>query len=316
MGSPRAIFGAVIAAHPVGRTALHTLLAGACDYAGLFPPAELGMESVLANYLEYRVSADAWALGRLVVPAVRLPELEAAVGKAGTPPPLGELVPLSILIGAGVVEEVALVEAFEERDSGRQTRVESVEVKARTARQVVDVLGDIPSRWHRYIEVPAGSESDRILGAVSFAGARAKVRTGGVTPEVFPSTRALLAFLAAAARRRIAFKATAGLHHALHGTYPLTYEPDPPRGRMFGYLNLALAAAVLWKGGEGSESRAQGALLEDVAGAVDWDESAVQWRGERFDRQFLVGFRKNFFHGFGSCAFREPLDELATMASR
>ena len=313
MGSRRAIFGAVIAAHPLGGTALHTLLAGACDYAGLFPPAQLRMESVLANYLEYRASADAWALGRLVVPAVRLLELDAAVGKAGT---IGEPVPLSVLIGPGVVEEVALVEAFEEGDSGRQTRVESVEVKARTARQVVDVLGDIPSRWHRYVEVPAGDESDPVLEAVSLAGARAKVRTGGVTTEVFPSTRALLAFLAAAARRRIAFKATAGLHHALHGTYPLTYEPDPPRGRMFGYLNLALAAAVLWKGGEGSESRAQGALLEDVAGAVDWDESAVQWRGERFDRQFLVGFRKNFFHGFGSCAFREPLDELATMASR
>ena len=46
-------------------------------------------------------------------------------------------------------------------------------------------------------------------------GAFAKVRTGGLTAESTPSSEALADFLCAAASRRVAFKATAGLHHPI-----------------------------------------------------------------------------------------------------
>ena len=42
----------------------------------------------------------------------------------------------------------------------------------------------------------------------------------------------------------VPFKATAGLHHAIRGEYPLTYAKDSPRGEMFGYLNVFIAAAI------------------------------------------------------------------------
>lgn len=54
---------------------LRALLAGAIDYAGLFPPAELPLGQAFLNYLSYRQCHDAWMLGCFVVPAARLVEL-------------------------------------------------------------------------------------------------------------------------------------------------------------------------------------------------------------------------------------------------
>jgi hypothetical protein len=55
---------------------LYALLRDSIDYAGLFPPAGLGMSEAVANYASYRTGPHAWALGRFVVPAGRLVELE------------------------------------------------------------------------------------------------------------------------------------------------------------------------------------------------------------------------------------------------
>src|ERR671939_21225 len=54
---------------------LHALLAGAVDYAGLFPPAGLPLEQAVGDYARYRREPEAWMLGRFVCPAARLAEL-------------------------------------------------------------------------------------------------------------------------------------------------------------------------------------------------------------------------------------------------
>ena len=48
-------------------TSVKTLLAGAIDYAGLFPPAALSMSEAVINYATYRNSNYNWMLGRFVV---------------------------------------------------------------------------------------------------------------------------------------------------------------------------------------------------------------------------------------------------------
>jgi hypothetical protein len=57
--------------------ALRALLAKLIDYAGLFPPASLGLERALANYHHYRQSAHAWMLGRFVIPAAQMQTVPA-----------------------------------------------------------------------------------------------------------------------------------------------------------------------------------------------------------------------------------------------
>src|SRR6266404_3557620 len=47
---------------------LRALLARSVDYAGLFPPATLALETALKNYATYLRSSDAWTLSTFVLP--------------------------------------------------------------------------------------------------------------------------------------------------------------------------------------------------------------------------------------------------------
>src|SRR5438445_5076250 len=58
------------------RRSLRALLEGVIDYAGLFPPAKLPLDQAIRNYARYRQEPEAWMLGRFVIPAARLGELE------------------------------------------------------------------------------------------------------------------------------------------------------------------------------------------------------------------------------------------------
>jgi len=288
-----------VSPHPApGAGTLRILLAGAFDYSGLFPPAQLELPAVLANYRSYRTSADAWALGRLVVPATRLTELEGLLGESGRPE--HSVLPVSAVVGADPAGDVRRIERFNRGTPRHGASVECVETKGEWA--------SIPAEWVRYVEVPLGAGNAAALDAIAQAGAFAKIRTGGLTQEAFPPPEALIAFLAAAAERRLSFKATAGLHHPLRGSYRLTYAENPPRGMMYGYLNLLLAAAVLWIGA--GSARARQALLEQDPAAIRSDADGLVWRDLRLERATLATLRSDFLHGFGSCSFREPMDEL------
>src|SRR6266542_4947017 len=50
---------------------LRALLAHSIDYAGMFPPCSLGLDSALRNQAEYVRSPDAWMLGAFVLPTVQ-----------------------------------------------------------------------------------------------------------------------------------------------------------------------------------------------------------------------------------------------------
>src|SRR4051794_16886199 len=92
-------------------SALRTLLAGSIDYAGLFPPAGLDVATSVRQYADYRHHADAWALGRFVVPAARLAELER---DAAPSPPAAPADPwrLSVLLGADFTDELHALGEF------------------------------------------------------------------------------------------------------------------------------------------------------------------------------------------------------------
>jgi hypothetical protein len=57
---------------------LRVLLTHLIDYAGLFPPAALDLQTAMRHYAEYREGEYAWMLGRFVVPAARKGEVDAA----------------------------------------------------------------------------------------------------------------------------------------------------------------------------------------------------------------------------------------------
>lgn len=283
--------------------ATHTLLGGAIDYAGLFPPAQLGMGESVANYAAYRRSADAWALGRFVVPANRIAELDAAHRALPDDARSGAW-PLSVLAGPHLDDDLA---ALRELDADA-LRVESLEIRASTADEIQEIGAATGRAYETYVEIPIDEDPNPLIRSLDAAGLRAKMRTGGTTAGAFPSPEAVTRFIARCLEAGVPFKATAGLHHPRTGAYRLSYDGHAETGRMFGYLNLFAAVGLLRD--RGSVSDAERALLDADPGAVRIERDALVWRDRRFAPAELAGVRREALTSFGSCSFREPLDEL------
>jgi len=289
---------------------LHTLLAGAIDYAGLFPPAKLDMENAVHHYAAYRGGQYAWALGRFIVPAAQLHEFEQAfmqVSEEG-----GDEWGVSLLVGSDVTEHLEAIAEFNQRSGHGQVataRIDAVEIKASAAEEMTGFTAPRPLQV--YVEVPLDPDPGPVLDAIAAAGVRAKVRTGGVTPGAFPDDRHLARFVIACAERKLAFKATAGLHHALRAQYRLTYEPDSPSGMMYGFLNMLVAAAVARDGGDGGDVVA--ALNDPSALNIRFDDTGFTWSRYHNDLATIAALRKTFFTAFGSCSFTEPIEDLKSL---
>jgi hypothetical protein len=289
--------------------AIQTLLHQSIDYAGLFPPAGLGMSAAVENYRRYKEGADAWALGRFIVPASRLAEF-AAVAAARLPDQDGvQPWPLSVLVGpdfARDLEQIAAFERNEEATTGRLT-VDAVEAKTDELSTIEEVARQLSGRLLAYFELPSERDPTDLLTAIARHGARAKVRTGGVTPQAFPSAVALARFILACTRTKVPFKATAGLHHALRAEYPLTYEEGSGKAVMFGFLNLFLATALVR---QGITERETCAILEESSpNAFRVENGAISWRNHRLPQDVLQQARESLV-SFGSCSFTEPIAEL------
>ena len=285
---------------------LRTLLAGLVDYAGLFPPAALDMPAAVREYQHQRTSADAWMLGVFVLPTSRLPEFEAAlmdIGSSGAP------WRLSALPGSDIGESLDDVGRFSARNDAAV--IDAVEFKADEPAAIATALARVPTGINAYVELPLDRDLEPLLAAIAAGGGRAKIRTGGITEAAFPPSHAVARFIQACARAGVPFKATAGLHHPLRGEYRLTYEPEPPHGMMFGFLNVFLAAAFARAG---LDARHLALLLEEKdAAAFEFTESVVTWQGTSVTRAELSAIRHHAALSFGSCSFQEPVDDLRSL---
>lgn len=284
---------------------IRVLLRSAIDYAGLFPPAAVSMAEAVDNYATYRGSPDAWALGRFVVPAARLAELAETLGRPVHP---GPGLPLAVTLGDDPVKDMTLVGGLAARLNGVGAVTEVIEARTADAEAVARLAAAADGRrW--YGEVPLGPARDGVLDALAARGGRAKIRMGGVTADAFPDAERVAAFLVAVTRRQLGFKATAGLHHPVGGTYPLTYDAGAAAGRMYGYLNLAFATALA---AGGADVASVEAALRGGSTAPVVKADGLFWDGRHVDTAAVDRMRQ-FFDGFGSCSFREPLDDLEKM---
>ena len=112
------------------------------------------------------------------------------------------------------------------------------------------------------------------IGAVAAVGGRAKLRCGGAFT---PSVEQVALVIACCRDAGVPFKCTAGLHHAVR------------RGEEHGFLNV-LAATTAPRG------RLDSVLAEEDAGELD-----------------VEGADRGLFVGFGSCSWREPVDDLVEL---
>jgi len=281
-------------------TIAESLLSNCIDFAGLFPPAGLDLRTTVENYGSYRASEQAWALGRLILPAHTASEF------AQIWPSLVSVWPVSLLVGEDVETEWrrALECGF---------LCDVVECKPLPTSEIAAVRRALPADIKVYFEVATGSDPEKSIATIAATGSMAKIRTGGITQEAIPSVSEVTRFISCCVRYEIPFKATAGLHHAIRAIHPLTYHPQSDHGIMHGYVNLILASALLRYGGKAAEASE---LLGDLSlSNFHFGHEDVSWRGREFSQQQITQVRKELMVSFGSCSFTEPLNEIVSLGT-
>ncbi|GJM26476.1 MAG: hypothetical protein DHS20C16_28910 [Phycisphaerae bacterium] len=318
--------------------AFQELMSGLIDYAGLFPPAKLPMDRAVALYNGYRQCPESWMLGRFICPCTRAEEFilhaEIFLDQARPDNPwrisaLGELVKDARFIDRATSNSLAAIADLTDQFSegvcvdAYECRWPADVLEASDPKQIADLLGSLvgafdeyaPVATHIFLEVPFGDgwktkvpafiESVANARPESAAGHRVslKIRTGGVTADLFPSPEQVACFVNACVTSKIAFKATAGLHH------PIRLFHDSVDTRMHGFINVFGGAMLL--ANQLIDEAGMKTLLEDEdPDAFEFSEDGFGWNGRKISAEQIAEFRKEVAISFGSCSFDEPVDDL------
>ncbi len=289
------------------KESIRVLLSEIIDYAGLFPPSEVTMAEAVLNYATYKNSNYNWMLGRFVVPVARLDEfLESAQDFVSRDTTSGWR--LSVLAGEDIYETIRKTDDFNALHSS-YIFCDTLEVRATTESKIENTVNSLPDYLTAYFEVPNNERLADLVSTLAFLGQRAKLRTGGVTADAFPSPREIIRFARTCLAANVPFKCTAGLHHPLRCFKPLTYEANAPQGTMHGFLNMFLATGFAR---EGYKSLLLEEILEDeFEEGFEFDDAGVTWRNDySLSLSQLKILRERNIISFGSCSFDEPIADL------
>jgi hypothetical protein len=261
------------------------------DDAALFPPGNAPMEAAVTAHLALRTGPLSDLVGPFLCPASRIPELRAAL-------PADRSVDVGVIVDTGVDSVTEAVAAAHADDRLRTVMLEvpvpvGSDLAAGAARVVEQVEQHVPEvRLH--VELPRSVGWRDALDVLEGAGRGAKFRTGGLTPELFPSDAELAAFVLACQERAVPFKCTAGLHHAVRYT-------DPDTGfRHHGVLNILVATARAVTG-----APVEQALAEDRPDTLAAEAAAIDAATTASTRALFVSY--------GSCSVDEPVADLRTL---
>jgi hypothetical protein len=302
---------------------LRALLTGLIDYAGLFPPARLTLDQAIRNYARYRREDDAWMLGRFVVPAIRLEELEpyhdelfrqsppfafSVLGRGGATLPeflanlrtdLHDIAAFRKRHGERVSVDVLEVRLPADLTDPRLP--ESAESLYKTSRvfPAIDLLAFFESP-----DQPEGLLEQ--LGRLPVDHVGFKMRCGGLEVAAFPSSRQIAAALCGSLDAGVPFKATAGLHH------PLPRFDAAVKARMHGFINVFLAGALMHARDLTAEE-IHPLLEDDRPQHFAFNNKGASWRTLRATTKEIAAAREDFVLSFGSCSFDEPRADLRAL---
>ena len=289
---------------------LRILLTRLIDYAGLFPPASLGMKASVDNFHEYLQGPQAWMLNRFVAPAARLQEFLRDFELLPKRPHGASPWKLTVITGADVESDLHCIREFDRtfEEGAAPAVIESIEIKAADPEAITRPAVLVPRSLECYFEVSRADSVDCCVTALAKAGARAKLRTGGSTREMYPSCRELAHFLAGCAVANVPVKFSAGMHHPIRSVHAYTYERDSPSGTMHGFLNVFVAAAFAHKGV--SVRELERILAEESPRALEFTQTGVRYDEYSLSNRDLLSARNSFCFSFGSCSFTEPVEDL------
>jgi hypothetical protein len=296
---------------------IRALLAGAIDYAGLFPPASLELAPALANHGRYVHDQDAWMLGTFVLPIGRFEEVADSL----TPFDVEHRLRISALGPKTETADEFKVALRKVTDAIRglysrhgaiagaaQIEIALPSRPGATIDEVSDVLGDID--LPTFLEAPF-EDAERVIdflaehrngGSPQFG---FKLRTGGVVASAFPSSVQIARTMLAAIKARVPIKFTAGLHH------PVRKFHSSVQTKMHGFLNV-LGAGVMAAEHEWNVPQTAAMLDEEDADAFECDDESFRWRTYDIPADRIKAHRE-VITSFGSCSFDEPREDLRAL---
>jgi len=297
-------------------SSLQALLATSIDYAGMFPPSSLDLESALRNQAEYVRSPDAWMLGAFVLPVEQFDAARQLLSQFDPAHPLRVAA-----LGPKTENADGFLDALDEADAAIRSLSSNVDlvsishlemflphdVDSGSLQEAKSIVGDLPAFWEaspdraqETIALLAEHNSDTDLATFGY-----KLRTGGVTAEAFPTSPQIAKALVTPATHQLPIKFTAGLHH------PIRQFRDEVKTKMHGFLNV-LGAAVLAAEHRWDASQTSKMLEDENANSFVFADDFFAWREWKIDLERLR-YRRKFVTSFGSCSFDEPRDDLRAL---
>ncbi|MEU4818063.1 hypothetical protein [Micromonospora aurantiaca (nom. illeg.)] len=274
-------------------TQVPRLLSGLVDDAAVFPPGNAALPDAVIAHRTHRTAWFADMVGPLLLPASEI--------QRGS---LNGLVDPAEGLVIGLIGDTGLDQLPQALDALAPDGVTARQVEAPVAKRGEDPqpgLSELMTLAGRldgtavYAEIPL---TFGLMGALdTLAEARAaglpvaaKFRTGGLAAELFPTPVELAAVICACRDRKLPFKLTAGLHHAIR-------HRDPETGfNHHGFVNV-LGATLAAVGGAEVDGVAELLAATDPVRVV---EPARAHRDA--ERPLWVGY--------GSCSISEPLTDL------
>jgi len=296
---------------------LRALLAHSIDYAGMFPPCSLGLDSAVRNQAEYVLSRDEWMLGAFVLSAEQFDAAKQLVSQFDAQHPLR-----IAALGPKTASANAFLEALDDANAATRSlsrhNVDLIsishlemflpkDVDIASLNEARSIVGDLPVFW----EAPS-DRTEQTVALLSEFNSDAdsptfgfKLRTGGVTADAFPTSMQIAKALVAPATHQLPLKFTAGLHH------PLRQYRGEVETKMHGFLNVlgatVLAAEHRW------DANQTAIMMEDEnADSFSFTDDFFAWREWRIDIKRLQ-YRRRFVVSFGSCSFDEPREDLRAL---
>ncbi len=278
--------------------ATQPLVAALVDDAGLFPPSALAMDDAVARHRADLDAAHPVHTGRFLCPASRLDELRQALRE-------GETVDVGVILDGPLASLPGLATSLL---GDPRLHLGAVELRLpqdqpldEAVAAVVAATSALPDAVTAYVEIPLAQadegETRAALTAVHDAGLGAKVRCGGVTPELFPSVDQLADLLAAAGELGARFKCTAGLHHAVR------YTDHRTGFEHHGVLNILVALLRAVAGADRQQ------VVEALA-STDGPALAAEALAAADDEQRRV---RAGLVAYGSCSTGRPVEDLAAL---
>jgi hypothetical protein len=276
-------------------TAPRTLFADMVHDAAMFPPGNAPVADAVASHLVYRRFWFGWMIGPLVVSDQNLAEVGRAASAQAEEPLAVSVVNTA---GAGGLLSLARRAMPGLEALAVETALRDVDDLAGNAARVVSAAAELPETMRVYVEIPYVRGWERAVEVVEAAGLFGKIRTGSPDDVETPPHEQLARQLSVLVDADLAFKATAGLHHAWRSD-----GTDPARPRQHGLLNLLAALEAVIGGTD------QPAVV-DLLASVDRQEVLDRITG--WDETTARKVRRRFV-GFGCCGVLDPVSELAEL---